>query len=321
MNASGLPFISVVIPTRPGQGDVPAALAARGLEYPADRLEVIVARGRQPSVQRNLAVREARGEILYFLDDDALPAPGNLRRALIHFQDPKTWMVGGPNICPATAPFLERVFAAVLGAWLAFLSSRARYEPVGRARSSGEKELILCNLIARKTPFLEAGGFDEALYPNEENALMDALQRKGGALIYDPEFIVERRPRPTLSAFIRMGFTYGRGRAEQCRLHPTLGSVPNFVPAFFCLYLALLPFLPPIFRWPLAFYALALAGQVAMSTPRHGLFCSLCAAPLVPVTHISYGLGLWRGLTTSPKPAAGHVRGEVVIERDPGKEG
>ena len=315
VNASGLPFISVVIPTRPGEGDVPAALAARRLDYPPDRIEVIVARGRQPSVQRNHAVREARGEIIYFLDDDSVPPVDNLHRALIHFQDPNVWMVGGPNLCPATAPFLERVLATVLGAWLAFMSSRARYEPVGVARPSGEKELILCNLIARKAPFLEAGGFDEALYPNEENALMDALQQRGGVLMYDPQLVVERRPRPTLRAFIRMGFTYGRGRAEQCRLHPTLGSLPNFVPAVFCLYLVLLPFLPILLRWPLALYALALMGQVLLSLPRHGLIRSICALPLVTVTHISYGLGLWRGLTTSPQPAAHRVSGDVVIER------
>jgi len=36
--------------------------------------------------------------------------------------------------------------------------------------------LILCNLLARKDAMIELGGFNEALYPNEENALMDELQ-------------------------------------------------------------------------------------------------------------------------------------------------
>ena len=30
------------------------------------------------------------------------------------------------------------------------------------------------------------GFFNEAPYPNEENALMDEVQRRGGKLIYDP---------------------------------------------------------------------------------------------------------------------------------------
>ena len=37
---------------------------------------------------------------------------------------------------------------------------------------------------------LELGGFNEALYPNEENALMDELQKRGGKLIYDPDLVL-----------------------------------------------------------------------------------------------------------------------------------
>src|SRR6185503_133113 len=58
-----------------------------------------------------------------------------------------------------------------------------------------------------------------------------------------PQFLVHRRPRPTLKAFCKMLLTYGRGRAEQFRLHPTPGSALNFVPPLFVLYLALIPVL------------------------------------------------------------------------------
>ena len=152
-------------------------------------------------------------------------------------------MVGGPNVCPPEAPPLEQVFARVLASWLAFGPSRARYAAVGRVRETGEKELILCNLLARRQAMLDLGGFNEALYPNEENALMDELQKRGGKLIYDPALLVRRRPRPSLKSFARMLMTYGRGRAEQFRVHPTFGSALNFVPPLFCLYLLALPFL------------------------------------------------------------------------------
>ena len=216
-----VPLITVIIPTRPGDAEPLALAAARRLDHPADRLEIIVARGKQPSVQRNTALRAAKGDLIYFLDDDSLPPPDNLRRVLTHFADAKVVMVGGPNVCPADAPPLEQSFAAVMGTWLAFGPSRARYTPVGKARTSGEKELILCNLMGRREALLAAGGFDEALYPNEENALMDELQKRGGTLRYDPEFIVHRRPRRTLGAFCKMLMNYGRGRAEQFRLHTT----------------------------------------------------------------------------------------------------
>ena len=232
-----LPSATVIIAARPGQSDIKAVVAARRLDYPPELLEIIVARGKQPSVQRNTALRTARGELIYFLDDDSVPPLDNLRRAASHFSDAKVQMVGGPNLCPPDAPMLEQVFALVLGSWIAFGPSRARYTRVGKLRDTGEKELILCNLIARRETLLELGGFNEKLYPNEENALMDDIQKRGGRLLYDPQFFVHRRPRGTLKAFVKMLMTYGRGRAEQFRLNPTFGSALNFVPPLFCVYL------------------------------------------------------------------------------------
>ena len=295
------PLITVIIPTRPGDESPPALAAAKALDHSDSRLEIIVARGKQPSVQRNTALRAAKGDLIYFLDDDSLPLPDNLSRALAHFADPKIVMVGGPNLCPPDAPPLEQAFAATMGTWLAFGPSRARYTPVGKVRASGEKELILCNLMGRREALLAAGGFDEALYPNEENALMDELQKQGGVLLYDPEFIVHRRPRRTFGAFCKMLMNYGRGRAEQFRLHPTLGSAPNFVPPLFLLYLVLTPFLPTLLLWPLALYAIAVLGQTLASSS-HCLFNAARVAPLIVVSHVFYGLGFWKGLFTRPQP-------------------
>lgn len=316
--SDALPFVSIIIPTRPGQADIPAVAVARALDYPKDRLEIIIARGKQPAVQRNAAIRAARGELIYFLDDDSRVQQDNLRRALAHFKDPQVKMLGGPNLCPPEAPSLEQIFAVVLSSWLAVVSSRARYESVGVARESSEKELILCNMMARRDALLELGGFDESLYPNEENALMDELQKRGGILIYNPQFIVHRRPRPTLKAFCKMLFTYGRGRAEQFRLHPTPGSALNFVPPLFCMYLAAAPLLAlalgPIVFAPLALYFLAVISQTAVSMTSKGVLRSLLASPLLVASHVFYGLGFWRGLFTQLKQPGDKPVTEVNLE-------
>jgi len=316
--SDALPTVTIIIPTRPGQADVPAVTAARALVYPKDRLEIIVARGKQPAVQRNSAIKAARGELIYFLDDDAVAQSDNLPRALAHFKDSQVKMLGGPNLCPPDAPLLEQVFAVVLASWLAFGPSRARYDSIGQARSSGEKELILCNMMARRDALLELDGFDESLYPNEENALMDELQKRGAKLIYDPKFIVHRRPRPTLWAFCRMLFNYGRGRAEQFRLHPTPGSAPNFVPAIFCLYLVVAPLLAvwigPVVFEPLLLYVLVVLGQTAYSMISKSFVCGLLAAPLIVASHVGYGLGFWHGLFTQLKLAGDKPVTEVELE-------
>jgi succinoglycan biosynthesis protein ExoA len=328
--SENVPSVTIIIAARPGQSEIKAVGSSRALDYPAEKLEIILARGKQPSVQRNAALRAARGELIYFLDDDSMPQPGNLRKAVSHFGSPKVKMVGGPNLCPAEAPPLEQVFALVLASRLAFGPSRARYAPVGNLRDSSEKELILCNLAARREALLELGGFNESLYPNEENALMDELKKRGSKLIYDPEFIVYRRPRSTLKAFARMLMTYGRGRAEQFRLHPTFGSALNFVPPLFCAYLAALvvlaalvtigvapPFIARISFLPLAFYALAVLAQAAAFAVRGRILPSLGAIPLIVLTHILYGAGFWRGLFTKLRAPGQQPPGEVLLETLP----
>jgi len=313
-----MPSVSVVIAARPDQAEIQAVPAARALDYPMDNLEVIVARGKQPSAQRNAALKEAHGDLIYFLDDDSVPEPKNLRRIIGHFADADVQMVGGPAICPADAPPLEQTFALVLGNWLAFGPSRARYTPVGTVRQTSEKELILCNLVARRQALLELGGFNEKLYPNEENALMDELQARDGKLLYDSQLVVRRRPRRTLKAFTKMLVTYGRGRAEQFRETPTLGSALNLVPPLFVVYLVLLipaiKWKGSIFIWPLIFYISAVLLQVPVLSRTGKIRQSFQAIPLIVLTHVLYGLGFWRGLFTTLRPKL-PAAAEVTLEK------
>jgi succinoglycan biosynthesis protein ExoA len=290
-----LPSVSIIIAARPDQAEIQSIAAARKLDYPPEKIEIVVARGKQPSVQRNAALRAARHELIYFLDDDSIPLPQNLTRAARHFIDPNVKMVGGPNLCPNEASPLEKAFALTMASPLAFGPSAARYRSKGSARESSEKELILCNLMARRDLLVELGGFDESLYPNEENALMDEAQRRGGKLLHDPDFIVWRRPRSTVKAFVRMLFNYGRGRAEQLRAHPTPGSLLNLAPPLFLIYLAALPFLP-LLGILLVPYGVLVALQALLVAARSGISTIFFVAAGIVATHIFYGAGFWAGL-------------------------
>ena len=309
-----LPSVTVIIAARPDQAGIQAVPAARQLDYPPELLEIMVARGKQPSVQRNTALRAARWELVCFYDDDSVAPPGTLRQLAAHFADDRVQVVGGPNLCPPMAPGLEKVFSLVLASWLAFGPSRARYASVGAVRETSEKELILCNLIARRRTLLELGGFNEALYPNEENALMDDIQKRGGRLLYDPACFVYRRPRGTMKAFAKMLLTYGRGRAEQFRVRPTRGSLVNFVPPLFCVFLLALPWLGKAGLLVLGIYLLAVLGQVGVLMTYGSCWRGVAAMPFIMLTHVLYGLGFWRGLFTRLRTGGGSSSVPVQLE-------
>jgi hypothetical protein len=152
---------------------------------------------------------------------------------------------------------------------------------------------------------------------------MDELQKRGGKLIYDPQLIVHRRPRRNLKAFAKMLRIYGRGRAEQFRLHPTPGSALNFVPPLFCLYLLASPLLltlTPIGKvclMPLALYGLAVLAQAAVLAAGGRVLQSLAAIPLIVLTHILYGFGFWHGLFTTLRQPGQHPPGQVLLETIP----
>ncbi len=299
-------LLTIIIPVRPEQSRIVALEALAESRLLRDRFEVLLARGSQPSRQRNTALRAARGEWVYFLDDDSQVEPETLTRLESRLRDASPGVIGGPNLCPEDARTLQKVFAGIMAHPLAFGPSAARYRRLGELRETTEKELILCNMVARRADLVAAGGFDEALYPNEENALLDQLRANGQRLWYDPELVVYRYPRPTLGAFLVMLFRYGRGRGEQVRRHPTFGSVLNFVPALWVLYCVLLVGFAWVAReasslwWigllPALAYGLVVLGGGFTACRRHGIGLGLPITVGLVVTHWNYGLGLWKGL-------------------------
>ncbi len=293
------PLVSVVIPVEP-EGRVGAVLKALGAcGYPRQGLEVLVARGRNPSRQRNAAARRARGRYLLFLDSDSLAQEGLVDRLLECFSRGRVAVAGGPNLPPLDQAFFQKAASAVLGSWLGSMSARARYRPVGSLRESSEKELILCNLMADRRVFLEAGGFREDLYPNEENELLNRLKNLGWKALYQPLALVRRPRRKNLGAFARQAFGYGRGRMEQMLANFFPGDLVNLLPLGFLLYLAALPWLQAAWPWAwlgAGLYGLALLAAGLAACLESGPLVGLASLPLFPVRHLGYGLGLAAGL-------------------------
>ena len=299
MNVLPLPTISVVIPHKPGLEEVRVLESLKAVDYPRDRYEVIVAEGFHPSKQRNQAVAKSRGEIVVFFDDDVTPDPQVFKRFVATFEEfPDAAVVGGPSVIPPTDNFWQQCFARVMRSRVTMGRSIARYESNGRRRATNESELILCNVAMRREAFVKAKGFDERLWPNEENEMFERLQLFGYRLIYDPEAAVFRSHRPTLKHFVRQLFGYGRGRMGQTIIRPSLTCMIRMVPAAFVLYLASL--LVQHEWWyllPLAAYAL-LIGSASVYHAIHNrtLAGGLMSLWLLPLAHIAYGVGLLSAL-------------------------
>lgn len=300
------PLVSIIIPVKPGR-NVIALECVKWLDYPAERLEVFVSEGNQPSRQRNEAVRKAKGEIIYFLDDDSCPVPDALKRIVTHFEDEKVAAVGGPSITPEGDSLLQRSFGAALGSFLGGFSIRNRYRRVGKVRESSENELILCNLAFRRDMFTEEGGLNESLYPNEENELMNRLQKNGYRLIHDPDAYILRSQRKTLKAFVRQMLNYGRGRAEQTLAAPYSFRPSHLVPTLFLLYLLSIPFAKNLlYLLPLACYLLVNLSSSIHSGLKGREWSFFFTLPVIYLLmHICYGAGvIW-----------GSFRGLICFER------
>ena len=218
------PQFSVIVPA-PSINPSPAVLDLETLGKPW-YAEVLIATGSNPSRQRNLAAAKACGEWLVFLDSDCRLEPDYFDRLATHAERGLE-IVGGPVLLLAGASPLEAIFQSLLGHPLLTGASSARYESRGILRRCDDAQLILCNLAVRRDLFLKFPGFEERLYPNEENEWLSRLDASGVACWHDPQLTVRRPQRKSWRAYARMLTGYGRGRTRQFMVSGKWDCVPT----------------------------------------------------------------------------------------------
>src|SRR6266571_2838406 len=143
---------SIIIPVKPG-GYVAACEHLKKIMPDDPGYEILLAEGRAPSRQRNLAASEAGGDVLYFLDDDSLISPENLALCSAGMSDPAVAVVGGPSLTPAGDSRLQQLFGYALASVFGSGAVGNRYRACGKIRETTDKELILCNLAVRRSVF------------------------------------------------------------------------------------------------------------------------------------------------------------------------
>lgn len=259
---------------------------------------------RGPAVKRGLAIRDAKGDFLIFIDDDAFPQKDMLDLLDIDFQDKKVAVVGGPAITPKSDSFLQKVSGAV---YLSTLSGGfpERYISIGKKRPI--KDWPTVNLTVRKSVFQKVGGFDCNFWPGEDTKFcLDIISKlkNNNLIIYDPKVIVWHHRREGLLRHLKQIAGYGIHRGYFAKKFPeTSLQFKYFVPSAFILFVffgAVLSWFFPIFTklyiigW--IAYGLAMLKALFDITYRQKNFLvALYSITYIFLTHIVYGVRFIQG--------------------------
>jgi GT2 family glycosyltransferase len=181
-----------------GSKDTTAAIVQEYLHLPGWRMVRIPNGGL--SNARNLGMREATGEIVAYLDDDAWPDPDWLLHLAATFQQGRHAGVGGPNLAPAgDGPIAECVANSPGG------PSHVLHANLDAEHVPG------CNMAFRKAALQAIEGFDVRFrIAGDDVDLCWRLQERGNTLGFSAGAMVWHHRRNSVRAYLRQQRNYGR---------------------------------------------------------------------------------------------------------------
>ena len=309
------PRVSVIMPARNAEATIIATLDSIFAQDYEGPIEVIVADGSEtpamselirrshPSVKlipnperilvpgANAAFRAATGDIMVRCDAHATLPPGYVSRAVETLERTGAANVGGRQLSVGTTPF-ERTVAMAMTTPLGVGDARHRL-----GGQEGVSDTAYLGVFSRETLEEMAGGYANVA-TNEDYEFNYRLRERGKTVWFDPELVVNYRPRGTFWTLARQYFNYGRGKSAVVIRHP--GSVrPRHLaaPGLALGLVAGAALALAGFPWPLAALMLAYvltlaAGAVVVGFRRRD--SAAIRLPLVLATmHLSWGIGFF----------------------------
>lgn len=265
MERNNYPKVSIIIPVKESNENLKECLEhCCGLDYPDyeiivlpdekegfahPKTKVISTGNIGPSEKRDIGIKHARGVILAFLDDDAFPTKGWLKKAIKNLEDKDVAAVGGPAVTPESDSLRQRASGLVYSSLLASGSLTYRYIP---KRKRQMDDYPSCNFLVRKSIIEKIGGFGSKFWPGEDTKLcLHITKDLGKKIIYDPEVLIYHHRRPLYRKHLRQVANYALHRGYFVKRFPTTSRKTSyFIPSLFVIGLLLgwlLGFAHPLF--------------------------------------------------------------------------
>jgi succinoglycan biosynthesis protein ExoA len=275
------------------------------LQHPGLKIQILDNPGKIVPTGINLALQQAKGEIIIRVDGHTKIAPDYVRQCVKTLQRTHADNVGGKMNATGSDPF---------GSVVALATSTPFGIGNGRFHYSDQEEWVDTVYMGAwpRRVFEKIGLFDEELVRDQDDEFNYRLREQGGRILLSPAIRSEYTVRSTPRALWHQYFQYGFWKVRVLQKHPRQMSLRQFVPPVFVLgllvsaLLALSSFFFPFFH-PSSFFLL-LSSFIPLLYLLANLFASLYTAsrrgwdalPYLPlifaILHLSYGLGLLVGL-------------------------
>jgi cellulose synthase/poly-beta-1,6-N-acetylglucosamine synthase-like glycosyltransferase len=314
------PFISIVVPIRNEEATIERL--TRSLldqDYPHDRYEILMADGgstdrtrellaaadvegrvrvldnpgRTAPAALNVAIAEARGDIVTRVDGHSYVAPDYLSRIVAVMQETGESVVGGPVLMLADTPFRKALVEALyskVGVGAVPYRTLQRRAYVESLQTGSFKRAVLD----------QVGLFDEALAVVEDLDMNTRIRKAGYKLLLDPSIRFWYLPRPTLRALWRQIFTVGLVKVRILRKHPDIFKwkyvLPSALVAALAGALALAAWGVTAGLAFVAAYVVVIVGFALSRVPRLGTGAVRLLA-ILPTLHVGYGFGFFAGVS------------------------
>lgn len=196
-----------------------------------------------PAASRNYAIQKAKGEYLFFLDDDCILPKDYFSKINFH----TNWdVIGGPDQTPPFSSPHQKTIGLVLSSPFCMGPTYKRHTRAKRyEKNTNEKSLILCNLWFKASIFKSEGyRFNTNLFRNEENFLLKQISNSLKIIHYDPNLYVFHQRKQDLQQLWNSVSKSGECRAKNFLLLPKYNELLYFLPVFWLVGLFLLFFWP-----------------------------------------------------------------------------